>query len=289
MRRTKLWLSALGLLALTPGITLANPFSFGRTAKETAPPAAARREQPAQAAPNQNQEVANQIAKSLRKANLQGYDIDITYKNGVAVLNGAVASPEQKLAATKAATSIKGVSRVDNRLAVVDASARKAPSGVEQASFTPAPAARPSAPARQPVRRVNFQENEGQEPVQVPVGDPSGMAPVPYGGPQGAPVYPAAPPQAYAPQAGGTHVVYNQPNMPNYAWPSYAAYPNYAAVTYPTQYSASAWPYIGPFYPYPQVPLGWRKAQLEWDDGYWQLNFRPRTDRWWWFLDHRNW
>ena len=79
------------------------------------------------------------------------------------------------------------------------------------------------------------------------------------------------------------------PNMPEHAWPSYASYPNYSQVSYPKEYSPSAWPYIGPFYPYPQVPLGWRKAQLEWDDGYWNLNFNPRTDRWWWFLNPENW
>jgi hypothetical protein len=66
---------------------------------------------------------------------------------------------------------------------------------------------------------------------------------------------------------------YNQAYMPNYAWPSYAAYPNYAAVTYPKQYSPATWPYIGPFYPYPQVPLGWRKVTLEWDSGWWMLDF----------------
>lgn len=66
------------------------------------------------------------------------------------------------------------------------------------------------------------------------------------------------------------------PNMPNYAWPSYAAYPNYAALQYPTQYSPTAWPYIGPFYPYPQVPLGWRRVSLEWDDGWWWLDFDER-------------
>ena len=64
--------------------------------------------------------------------------------------------------------------------------------------------------------------------------------------------------------------------MPGYAWPSYAAHPNYGAVTYPRQYSPTAWPYIGPFYPYPQVPLGWRKVQLEWDDGWWHLNFKSK-------------
>ena len=67
------------------------------------------------------------------------------------------------------------------------------------------------------------------------------------------------------------------PNMPNYAWPSYASYPNYAALQYPTQYSPTAFPYIGPFYPYPQVPLGWRRVSLEWDDGWWFLDFDDRA------------
>jgi hypothetical protein len=71
---------------------------------------------------------------------------------------------------------------------------------------------------------------------------------------------------------GGTPA-YDNPQMPSYAWPSYASYPNYAALTYPHQYSPTAWPYIGPFYPYPQVPLGWRKVMLEWDDGWWYLDF----------------
>ena len=83
--------------------------------------------------------------------------------------------------------------------------------------------------------------------------------------------------------------IYNMPNLPQNGWPTYAPYPNSAAVTYPTQYAASAWPYIGPFYPYPQVPLGWRKATLEWDDGSWYLNFRPRTDHWWWFMNPEHW
>ena len=72
------------------------------------------------------------------------------------------------------------------------------------------------------------------------------------------------------------HGSYDNPQMPGYAWPSYASYPNYAAVTYPHQYSPTAWPYIGPFYPYPQVPLGWRKVTLEWDDGWWFLDFKSK-------------
>ena len=65
-------------------------------------------------------------------------------------------------------------------------------------------------------------------------------------------------------------------DLPGYAWPSYAAAPNYGALSYPRQHSASAWPYIGPFYPYPQVPLGWRKVTLEWDDGWWHLDFNDK-------------
>jgi hypothetical protein len=87
----------------------------------------------------------------------------------------------------------------------------------------------------------------------------------------------AAPQQPMAIPTGAAPARYDQPNMPNYAWPSYAAYPNYAALTYPKQYSPTAWPYIGPFYPYPQVPLGWRKVSLEWHGGWWALDFDDGT------------
>lgn len=76
---------------------------------------------------------------------------------------------------------------------------------------------------------------------------------------------------------GGTGIVSDSAELPGYAWPAYAAHPNYGAVSYPKQYSASAWPYIGPFYPYPQVPLGWRKVALEWDDGWWYLDFHDKN------------
>jgi hypothetical protein len=89
---------------------------------------------------------------------------------------------------------------------------------------------------------------------------------------------PGAPAPMYMPGSGVgiAPARYDHPTMPGYAWPSYAAHPNYAAVTYPKQYSPTAWPYIGPFYPYPQVPLGWRKVTLEWDDGWWMLDFKDR-------------
>jgi hypothetical protein len=80
-------------------------------------------------------------------------------------------------------------------------------------------------------------------------------------------------PVGFVPHGIGRGPSYENAMMPGYAWPSYASYPNYAALTYPKQYSPTAWPYIGPFYPYPQVPLAWRKASLEWDDGWWFLDF----------------
>ncbi|MEX1042050.1 MAG: BON domain-containing protein [Pirellulaceae bacterium] len=92
---------------------------------------------------------------------------------------------------------------------------------------------------------------------------------------QGGAMMPAQP-AYYPPTMQAMPVRYDQPHMPGYAWPAYAAHPNYAAVTYPKQYSPAAWPYIGPFYPYPQVPLGWRKVTMQWDKGWWTVDFRAR-------------
>jgi hypothetical protein len=127
-----------------------------------------------------------------------------------------------------------------------------------------------------PVRQAMAQQPMG--PVQArcncgPGGMGGGMGGGSYdgygGGAMGGP--PAA--MGYVPGGQSGAVNYDNAQMPGYAWPSYASYPNYAALSYPQQYSPSAWPYIGPFYPYPQVPLGWRKVCLEWDDGWWFLDF----------------
>jgi hypothetical protein len=69
------------------------------------------------------------------------------------------------------------------------------------------------------------------------------------------------------------------PSYPNYAWPSYAPYPNYSAVGYPTVYPWQAWPNIGPPHPYPEVPLDWRAVTLRWDDGIWWLDFKKNYTR----------
>jgi hypothetical protein len=97
------------------------------------------------------------------------------------------------------------------------------------------------------------------------------------GGAIGGPFEGGPMPEGPAGMAGGSQA--SQPGMPNYAWPSYAPYPNFSAVGYPTVYPWQAWPNIGPFYPYPEVPLDWRAVTLRWDDGLWWLDFRKHYTR----------
>ena len=63
-----------------------------------------------------------------------------------------------------------------------------------------------------------------------------------------------------------------QPNLPNYAWPTYAPYNNYSRVAYPEYYPYDAFPFIGPTHPFPKVPTGWRSVKLEWNDGFWYFS-----------------
>jgi len=134
------------------------------------------------------------------------------------------------------------------------------------------PAARPRSRNNRPRPYARL----GQDPRSAPrTRGGQAVRPVSYGGPAlgaGGAMRAAGP----MPAGPGQAVSYDNPQLPGYAWPSYAANPNYAALTYPKQYSPSAWPYIGPFYPYPQVPLGWRKVTLEWDDGWWFLDFKDK-------------
>lgn len=209
-------------------------------------------------AASSNQQVAQKIATALSGQNLQGYDIRIHYQNGVATLGGSIASREQWAQASQAAGTVPEVRQVVNRMQV----GRPQPN----------------------VRQVGYRQDP---PMPMP-----GAAPMPGGAPMGPPPgwSPPAAPQPYGhPGAGMANQAYSMPNLPDHAWPAQAQYPNSAQISYPQMYSASAWPYIGPFYPYPQVPLGWREAQLEWDDGFWHLNFKPRTSKWFWFVNPRNW
>ncbi len=221
---------------------------------------------------------AQQIATILRDSGrMKDYSVGVKYKDGTVWLSGRVSNNQQLQAALGVVSDIEGIDQIVNNMTVARAAKQHAPG-----------AARPGRPAISHMTRRVSATTADFDPAAAATGQELPVASATEGG-QVAPAgynhlarkaaRHACPPTMYAP-AGGPAVnppAYDQPYMPNYAWPSYAAYPNYSALTYPQQYSPTAWPYIGPFYPYPQVPLGWRKVALEWDDGWWFLDFYDRS------------
>ncbi|MDA0285352.1 MAG: BON domain-containing protein [Planctomycetota bacterium] len=235
---------------------------------------------------NANQRVAEQIAQALAANQLSGLDIEVRYNGGLATLSGPVPHPQVVMIAHQVAASVPGVLQVDNRLTVPGMQPGMQPGMAQGMPPGMHPGMHPGmqGPGQQPssIMPVSHQNSFGGNPAMMAAGAMGGAMGMGPG------MGPGAGPHAHG--AGNpSHLAYDLPNLPNHAWPTYTPYPNYAQLSYPKEYSASAWPYIGPFYPYPQVPLGWRQVQLEWDDGAWNLNFRPRTDKWFWYLDPKNW
>lgn len=233
-----------------------------------------------------NQQVATDIAKTLQESGkLKDYRIGVKYQDGTAWLKGTVTSRQQMSAALKVVFQMPGINRVVNDL-TIQPKQSVAKRSTTRTAPTPSPsqyASRvqkvPSSFDRSPVRQVAALQPQSTAPVKQTPAQTRVMSappiPVAYMQPM-AQGQPGGPIPAYVQGTGGgvAPARYDQPNLPSYAWPSYSAYPNYASLTYPRQYSPTAWPYIGPFYPYPQVPLGWRKVTLEWDDGWWMLDFK---------------
>ncbi len=225
-------------------------------------------------------DVMSALGSAQRSGELRGFLVKVSVVEGDVRLVGKARTEEVKSSIIEMARRFPGVRGVTDEITILTAAA----SAPVQAVSVPAQPVRHLQPvevqnisgyisenAAGPVATatpVRF-EYAGQAIEESPavVGDSPYAAPAPA---QMAPVPMTPVPMAY----GAPH--YGNPNMPNYAWPGYAAYPNYAALTYPQQYSPTAWPYIGPFYPYPQVPLGWRKVSLEWDDGWWFLDFTDK-------------
>jgi hypothetical protein len=205
-------------------------------------------------APNANQMTADAVAGSLRMSrNLEGYRIEIQASGGLVTLTGALASPAQKSEVLERARLVAGVSGIVDQLQVSNDTA------VLPVQYQPDPrVAFRGGPAG-----GNFSYGAGITPS-----GPVGGGYVSNGGPV---------PEGPAGMAGATQA--SQPGLPNYAWPSYAPYPNMSAVGYPTAYPWQAWPNIGPFYPYPEVPLDWRAVTLRWDDGIWWLDFKKHYTR----------
>lgn len=195
---------------------------------------------------------ARTLASLLSKTpGLESLRIGVMCQGPQVWLKGEVEHAAQASAALALAKQQPGVAQVHNLLSV-----KPAPAPAQQISHQ---VSRATVPAQAAGRIARSAALQPVEELGVPL--TTDQAP---------PV-----PSYVIPTAGGMPpVTYDHPHLPKHAWPSYAAYPNYAGVTYPKQHSAMAWPYIGPFYPYPQVPLGWRKVTLQWDDGWWWLDFK---------------
>ncbi|WP_182870144.1 BON domain-containing protein [Rhodopirellula sp. JC639] len=211
--------------------------------------------------------VVQALGAAQKDGRLKGFGVDVKCLDGIVSIEGRARSAEQRQRIISIAEAAPGVQGIDQAITVIGQPA-------------PALSRNGGIPAQLASNRMAA-VNGNQVPAMA----------APYQTNQPVPMAQTSAPVMGAPAAGmpmqGTPVAmnhgmgvgaprYDAPNLPNYAWPGYASYPNYAALTYPQQYSPSAWPYIGPFYPYPQVPLGWRKVSLEWDDGWWFLDFTDR-------------
>ena len=229
--------------------------------------------------------VVSALSQAKESGQLRGFGVDVKSHNGILELSGRASSPAQRDAIIDIAENVPGVSGVREAIAI--------PTGAPNLPRLPEPPSLQDIGGSLEPVAVDPVRNPGRRgtPATVassPVAMPATMAPyrmqngavsaVPAstGGMVGGAAPVAGQPVPMAPYSAVGAPRYDTPNLPNYAWPGYAAYPNYAAVTYPQQYSPSAWPYIGPFYPYPQVPLGWRRVSLEWDDGWWFLDFTDK-------------
>lgn len=210
-----------------------------------------------------NQRAADTIAARIRASGqLHHYTIDVTVADGVADLFGTVGSAAQRAEALRIARDVAGVVRVVDRLSINADVIRVQAEGVPGQLPLPLPGG-PAAP-----------------PALVPPPEPTVPAdpPPPAGGTQqqapaeALPSYQAPLPSPYD---------LNPPKMPPYAWPTYAPYNNYSRVAQPMAYPYNAFPFIGPCYPFPKVPLGWRAVKLEWDDGYWWYSKLMSKWDWW--------
>jgi hypothetical protein len=198
-----------------------------------------------------NQATANAVASALKASPaLSAYKIEIETNRGVVTLTGSVASPAQKRDAVALVGKVAGVSGVVDQITVKDARVR---------------------PVQYQVAMHGHHGGGNAAMVEGPIMDGGAVTgPATVMAPDGSPL----PEGPAGPGAAGANL-----NPPNYAWPSYAPTGNFSAVGYPTAYPWQAWPNIGPFYPYPEVPQDWRAVTLRWDDGIWWLDFKKNYTR----------
>lgn len=201
---------------------------------------------------NPNQTLADDVAYRLRATgNAAGADVSIVAQDGIVTLTGTAKDAGQKARIT---ADVKGVSGV----VIVRDEVRAISAGVVQVQDLAPIAPTPLGPTGLPLAAPN---------------------PIPHHhhGAHGNPLVEPAPlgiPGQAAPDL-------QAPNLPPYAWPTYAPHNNLSRVAYPQAHPYNAFPFIGPYYPFPKVPLGWRKVTLEWEDGHWYLGRNSAPQDYW--------
>jgi hypothetical protein len=247
-RLSTLWATAAGLALTCPALGLAQGPLRSTPTPEPGRLGVAGPALPAVTGASANQQVADAIAARLRQSGrLRGYAIDITFADGTAQLSGQMATVAQRDEAVALTQAVAGVRNVLDRLSVA-----AAPQVMQVQA--PAPPGPPAPPAALP-----------SNVVTPPL--PGGLPPEP------APIFQPQPPLP--------GMVTNPPPLPPYAWPTYAPYNNFSRVAYPDIYPYQAWPFIGPVYPFPKVPLGWRSIKLTWEDGNWWYARAACGHDWW--------
>jgi hypothetical protein len=235
---------------------------------------------PAASAPTTNQQIADAIALQLRQSGrLHGYHIDVSFAGGTAELTGQVADQGQREEALRLAQAVPGVEQVRGQLVLAGQAMVKQTQAVVEQPGPPLPPG-PVQPPGPPLPPGPPQPVGPPQPPLPPGLMPGkdGLPPLAGGGPapgEPTPIFHAGPPQAGP--------VPSLPPLPPYAWPTYAPYNNYSRVAMPLIYPYQSWPFIGPCYPFPKIPLGWRSVKLTWEDGHWWYA-RVATGHDWWRL-----
>ncbi len=189
-----------------------------------------------------NQKLADKVADKLTVVSaMQSADVSLFTADGVVTVTGNCKTAADKKSILEAVSMVDGVKLVKD--------------GVKVSTSTPMPAS--------PVKQMQG------------IGGPLAMAaPAPMMGGN-----PDIEPLPLGPSGGGMNM--GAPPLPNHAWPTYAPQGNLSRVAYPTAYPTNAFPFIGPYYPFPKVPLGWRSVTMSYEDGHWWLGRKQTPQDYW--------
>jgi hypothetical protein len=246
------------VLAATVGLWMAHNVPGYAQPPSASPPSrlAISPTQPTQSSPtaSANQQLADAVAGELRQSGqLRHYDVGIRAEAGVVTLTGQVTHETQREEVLRLVQGVPGVERVRDQIQIVSSPVT-----------TVAATSQPLVQEPRPLMQSPMQDKGFTAPAPTP------MPPDPSPAPREPVAIGATPPGMQPP-----------PPLPPYAWPTYAPYNNYSKVAYPTQYPLQTFPFIGPFYPYPKVPLGWRSVTLKWEDGHWWFGRNGNGHDWW--------